>query len=239
MTDDIFKKMDDMVKKGVTYFVSSPATIAELRAKGAPIEEVFITNEEFLNRIFSETRILANDLVKIVPRLDKRVANATVSALYDDLLRAYVFGIHDHAINAAAKLLETSFKIRLHKEKLKSDPNSKWELMETIDLGGAINGLQRAGVITEDEKKELIAFNEDVRNPYTHHNLLKLIKKNGITLAELPSVNIATGEVTVQTDVDPTNYPWIWFSAKRALDRATFVTKVDYCMKWVNKVLAD
>lgn len=56
-------------------------------------------------------------------------------------------------------------------------------------------------------------------------------------LDELKGVNVETGEVTIQRNVRPADKPFLWFSAKRVLDKNTVVDRVTFCIRWVNKLL--
>ena len=236
MTDD--KKFDEFLTPN-TKLVLTPDTIETLKAQGK-ITERFITFEEHLNKLFSqilESRPQADELIHLLPRLDKDIANATLSALFEDLEKAFVFGMHVPAINHATTLLELACKFRLWDEKRKVNANAGWTNIEDMDLRQTILELHQCGAITDEERDELKWINKEIRNAYTHHKILELIKREGMMLSQLPSMNAATGEVKVETDVDPTQHPFLWFMVKRVLDRDTFIPHVQECMFWVNRVM--
>lgn len=133
-------------------------------------------------------------------------------------------------------LLELGLKYRLYDERKKQDSNSKWEYIEQIDFSRAVNDLMRKGVISRKEKGQFDDFNIGTRNTYIHYNIKKLVED--MMLGELKSVNIETGEVTMMKNVKPTDYPSLWFSAKRVRDKKTVISIVSFCITWVNKLLA-
>jgi len=132
-------------------------------------------------------------------------------------------------------LLELALKYRLYEERHKLDPNSKWEYIEQIDCTQTISELTKKKVITKTEKNQLDNFNSNIRNSYIHYNIKKLVKN--MILGELSSINIETGEVKVLKNVKPEDYPSLWFSAKRTLDKKTIIPNVAFCIIWVNRLL--
>jgi hypothetical protein len=235
MSDDIQKKLDELVKQS-DLFISSPETIERLKSRGLPIKSVFITFKEYLEKLFTEKRKIADNLIGKLPILDTNIANATIQALYEELKECFVLGIPGAGITLSVILLETGLKYRLFEERSKDDPNSKWEDIEEIDFTRTINDLFSLKVITKKEKEELNDFNLYTRNPYIHYNIKKLVKD--MVLQELSSVNIETGEVTKLINVKPSDYPSLWFSAKKALDKKTIVIVTTFCIHWVNKILS-
>jgi hypothetical protein len=57
-------------------------------------------------------------------------------------------------------------------------------------------------------------------------------------LGELPSININTGVITIEKNVKPAERPYLWFSAKRVLDKKIVVNIVNFSIMWVNKFLS-
>lgn len=232
-TNEIQKKLDELVKNS-DLFVSSPETIEKLKAKGLPIKSVFTTYEEYLDKLFAEKRKTASELISKLPRLDENIANTTIQSLYEELKECFVLGILGAAITLAIILLEVSLKYRLFEERVKKDPNSGWEDLEKIDFTRTVSDLEKARIITKTDKNKLGAFNLSRRNPYIHYNIKKLVKE--MILGELSSVNIETGKVTIIKNVRPAEFPYLWFSAKKVLDKESIGVVVSFCINWVNKI---
>jgi len=57
-----------------------------------------------------------------------------------------------------------------------------------------------------------------------------------MVLGELFSVNIKTGKITVMKNVKPSDYPSLWFSAKRVRDKKLIIMIVTFCINWANKL---
>ncbi len=234
MKNDIQKKIDDLVKNS-DVFIASPDTIKNLQEKGLPIKSVLTTYQVYLDKLFAERRKIANELVEKLPHLDEAIANGTISALYEELKECFVMGIPGASITLAIILLDISAKFKLFEERKKNNPNASWKPVEDLHLREVVLELRRNLVITEKEKIELLRFNKKIRNNYLHYNIQKLVKD--MVLGELSSVNVDTGEVTIEKDVKPADRPHLWFTAKRVLDKKTVVMHVNFSIKWVNKLL--
>lgn len=235
MDDDLKKKLDELVKHA-DYIVSNPDTLEKMKAKGLPIKSVFTTYNEYLDKLFEEKRKISDSLIKKLPRLDENIANATIQSLYDELKQCFVLGIPGAGITLAVILLELTLKYRLFEERVKSDKNSPWEHIEQLDFTKVVNTLKNQKVISLEEKKELDKFNEETRNPYIHYNIKKLLKD--VVATELPSINIETGEVVIHRNVKATDYPHLWFSAKKVRDKQSVESIVNFCIFWGNKLLS-
>lgn len=229
------KNLDELVKKS-DLIVSSPDTIEQLKSQGLPIKSTFETYSEYLDKLFEKKRAVAMDLITKLPRLDESIANTTVQSLYEEIKETFVLGIPGAGITLGVILLELAMKYRLHKERLKSDPNSSWDLIEQLDMTNVISELFKKEILSKKDRKELDEFNSEVRNPYVHYNIKKLIKD--MVLSELQSVNVETGEITTQKNVKPENYPPLWFSAKKVLDKKSAEIRVDFCVSWTNKLFS-
>lgn len=235
MRDDIQKKLDEMVKNS-DMFIATPDVIKNLQEKGLPIKSVLTTYQEYLDKLFAERRKIANEFVDKLPHLDEGVANGTITSLYEELKECFVMGIPGASITLAIILFDIAAKFRLFDERKKENPKTSWKPIEDLHLREVIIELAGYSVITEDEKMELLEFNKEIRNNYLHYNIQKLVKD--MILGELPSMNVDTGVVTIERNVQPAERPYLWFSAKRVLDRKTVILRVDFSIKWVNKFLA-
>lgn len=228
-------KLDELAKNS-DFIVSSPDAIERLKAQGIPIKSTFITYKEYLDKLFEEKRKVAEKLIEDLPRLDERIANATIQSLYDEIKETFILGIPGAGITLSLILLELSLKYRLFNKRLEDDPNSKWDYIEQIDFTKTVNALRNKEIISPKEKKELEKFNLEVRNPYIHYNIKKLIK--GMKITKLPSINIETEEVTIHHNVKPESNTYLWFSAKRFLDKKLIKSYAGYCIGWANKLLS-
>lgn len=235
MNDAIQKKLDEMVKNS-DMFIATPDVIKNLQKKGLPIKSVLTTYQEYLDKLFAERRKMANELVDKLPHLDEKIANGTITSLYEELKECFVMGIPGASISLAIILFDIAAKFRLFDERKKTNPEASWKPIEDLHLREVILELEDYRVITEDEKKELLDFNKEIRNNYLHYNIQKLVKD--MILGELPSMNVDTGVVTIERNVKPADRPYLWFSAKRVLDKKTVILRVDFSIEWVNKFLA-
>ena len=234
MADRVQENIDELVKNS-DLFIASPDTIEQMQQKGLPVKSVFTTYQEYLDKLFAEKRKQADEIIQKLPHLDDAIANSSVAALYEELKETFAFGISGASIVLAILLLDLAAKFRLHEENVKDNPQASWKPIEDLHLKEVIQKLREQEAITEDEEKELLDFNKKIRNNYLHYNIQKLIK--GMILGELKGVNVGTGEITIEKNVDPTEKPFLWFSAKRVLDKKTVVERTSFCIKWVNKFL--
>ncbi len=235
MDKETKKRIEDLVKHS-DFIVASPNTIEKMKAKGLEVESKTVTYKEYLDKLFVEKRKIADEIINKLPHLDTGIANSAITSAYDELRESFVLGIPGAAITMAIILLELALKYRLYDERLKDSPNSSWEHLEQIDLTKVVNALKRKGVITSTDKRSLDEFNAGIRNDYIHYKIKSLVKD--LIGKELPSVDVETGEITIHRNVKAVDYPSLWFSAKRAVDKETVISKVSYCIDWVNKVLA-
>lgn len=57
--NDEDKKLDELltaISKGATHIVANPETIKKLQERGLPIEERFITYEEYVEKLFTQRK---------------------------------------------------------------------------------------------------------------------------------------------------------------------------------------
>lgn|GEM_PF-2560068 len=234
VTEKIKEKMDEMVSYS-NYIVANPDTIEKMQQRNLPIQSKFISYEDYLDNLFKEKREHAREVIKNLPLLDDKLGNATALALYNEFRECFVLGVNGAAITLAIVLLDYSSKYRLFQEKKKITPDVGWISVEGLQLGETINKLTEVGVITEDEKAQLLRFNSKVRNNYMHYKIRELIKD--MVIFELPSINIHTGEVTIEKNIDVKTMPHLWFSAKKKLDAETVNGMSSFCISWVNRLL--
>jgi len=236
MDNDLKKKLDELVKNS-NYLLATPETLEQMINKGLPVKSHQITYSEYIDKLFEEKKRFAQSIISQLPLLKTEIANATASALYNELRECFILGIPGAGITLAIILLEYSCRHRLFKEKLKTNKNTSWSKLEKLLLGQTINKLKEYLIISEEEHLKLEDFNKSIRNNYLHYNIRKLVKD--AVLKELPSIKIDTGEVNIEKNVDIKDKPYLWFSAKRALDNKNIIPITKFCIDWTNKFLSE
>ncbi len=234
--EDIQRKLNELAKNS-DVMIASPDTIANLQGRMSGFSSKFETYQEYLDKLFAEKRAASYDLLNQLPDLDPIIANPTASALYEEVRQCAVMGIPGATITQAVILLEHAARHRLWEMRLESDPHARWEDVELLNLGDCVKELKKKGVINKSESKRLVDFNENVRNPYLHYNIKRLLTIEGVTITELPSINVKTGETTILKDVSVPDMPQLCFSAKRVMDKVAWRIKAEFVMHWVNTFL--
>lgn len=232
------KKLNDLFKqlsKDSDYIVSNPNTIEELKKLGLPIITKSKSKEQFLDDLFTEKREIAQSLINELPVLDKRIANATISSLYEEISESFIFGLYGSAITLSVILLELALKYKLYQYRLENDPNYNWDHIEKIEFGHVAKLLFENSLLSEKEKKQLDDFRQKVRNPYIHYNIKKLIAD--IEISELPIVNTIKQTAVIRRNVRADSESFLWFSAKIFLDKTYAKTYVEFCVNWTNNLL--
>lgn len=233
-TRKLKKRLDKLAKGGSNFIIASPDTIEKMRGKGLPIKSKFIPYEEYLNKLFEEKKKLAYQIIGHLPLLSDKVANGTIHALYDEIRECYALGLFGATITLSVILLEVALKYKLFDLRKRSNPNAQWDEIEKDNFTSTVRDLNRLGQLSDIEKSELVTFNLETRNPYIHYNIQRLLK--GLYLAELPVINITTGEIVMQKDVDLQESPHLWFAGKKKLDEKQVNEILNFCIGWVNKI---
>ena len=155
--------------------------------------------------------------------------------MYEEIRECYALGLFGAVITLSVIFLELGLKYGVYNEKEKHNQNSLWEDIEEMNFRATIKSLRKFGKISEPEKKELDKFNLEVRNPYIHYNLKKLV--NGVFAEKMPTVDTKTAEVKILERVDIARHPYLWFSGKKFRDKKEVDNVLNFCIGWVNKVL--
>lgn len=241
--DDKDKELEDKLNEIVKsmgdtgFIIANPETIKRLKDRGLPFQSRFITYKEYLDKLFKDKRKLAEEIIGDLPLINNEIAHSAVQSLYEQVRECYALGIFGATITLSSVLLELSLKYRLHKERTKSDPNYKWEEIEKLNFAGTLSGLKKIGVLSQEEWDVLNNFNIEVRNPYIHYNIKKLVRD--VMIRELPVVKIETGEKKIHKDVKIVERPYLWFTGKKFLDKAQVNHVLNFCIGWVNKILSN
>jgi hypothetical protein len=231
---DVKKVLDDFVKNS-DLFLASPDTFEQMSKKGLPVSKKVQSYSDYLDELFKKRREEADERVKSIPLLRETIVNAAITSLYEEFKECFVMGINGASIVMSILLLDLAAKYKLHEARKAKNDKASWKPIEDMHLGEVIKELRIHKAISEDEEQSLLAFNSQIRNNHLHYNIQKLVKD--IIAEQLPSVNVETGEVTVEFNVRPAERPHLWFFAKRVLDKETLVDRTSYCINWVNKLL--
>ena len=221
--------------KGATHIVSSPETIEKLKAMGLPIEERFISYEEYFEKLIARKRKNAIVLLKQLPLLDKSIANGVISAIYEEIRSSFALEILTSTIFNSILLLEFAMRTRLYDERLKSDPKAKWEETEKLNMEQLVRRLRHLEIIDEQDKRALNDFNEKFRNPYLHINIHKMVQC--IYADNLNKVDISTSEVVRENAVNVSQHRHLWFMAKNFYDKTYVISVLNFCITWTNTLL--
>src|SRR3989339_470230 len=235
--DDKLKKILDEASKDATHIVSNPDTINKLRAKGVPIEEKFITYEEYFEKLVTEKRKTAVALLSQLPKLDESIANGVIASIYEEVRASFGLGIFTSTLFNSILLLEFAMRCRLHEERLKNDPNAEWSNVKKLKMKGLITALEKSKIIAKKEKSILDDFNDKFRNPYLHINIHKMI--TGIYADGIKKVDTNKNEVTIENQVDVSKHRQLWFLAKKFYDRSYVLHVLNFCIHWTNKLLKN
>ncbi|MBU1088548.1 hypothetical protein KKA02_01545 [Patescibacteria group bacterium] len=229
------KKLLDEASKDATHIVSNPDTIKKLKSKGLPIEERFITYEEYFEKLVAEKKKYAVPLLSQLPKLGNSIANSVISAIYEEVRASFGLGIFTSTIFNSIIMLEFAMRTRVFDERLKKDPNSQWEHVEKLKMRNLIEELKKMGIIDDKERLVLVDFNENFRNPYLHINIHEMIK--GIYAKGVKKVDIKTSKMTTEKDLDVSKHRHLWFLGKKFYDRSYVIHVLNFCVHWTNKLL--
>lgn len=226
----------EAVSKGATHIVATPEDIKKLQERGIPIESKFISYEEYAENLFAQKKKDAVALLSKLPMIDLSIADGVIANIYEEIRSSYALSIFTSTIVNSILLLEYSMRARLFEERLKKNPKASWSKLEELTMGTLIWQLSGLKIVTKDEKKKLMDFNKNLRNPYLHINVHKLSK--GIIIPKLPSVNVKTGQVTEMENVEVSKHKFLWFGAKKFFDKHNVQPILNFCIDWTNKLLA-
>lgn len=229
------EKTLEEASKDATHIVSNPDTIKKLQAKGLPIEERFITYEEYFEKLIAQKRKNAINLLRQLPLLDSSIANSVIAAIYEEVRASFGLGIFTSTIFNSIVLLEYAMRVRVFDERLAAHPNSEWEQVEKLKMKGLIGQLRKMKIINKKEKTVLDDFNDKFRNPYLHINLHKMIK--GIYADGIKRVDIGTNQATIENQVDVSKHRHLWFLAKKFYDESYVQYVLQFCIHWTNNLL--
>ncbi|MFH1971219.1 MAG: hypothetical protein ABIJ05_02445 [Patescibacteria group bacterium] len=228
-----FKKKLEEVTKNSTTMVASQITMDIMGKKGEKVEEKFIPYEEYIDELFKKKRAVALQLVTPMPKMRADIGNSVLHSIYEEMRDSLALGMFSSAIMHSILLLEYAMRIKVYKERQKTDPNTEWKHVAGVLIRPLAGALYKAGVISKEEKEDLIEFNEGIRNPYMHINIYELTK--GVKL-DTTSVDIVKEEVKLMKDIPVTDKPFLWFAGKKKYDATNVLPIMEKCVGYVNKI---
>jgi hypothetical protein len=102
-------------------------------------------------------------------------------ALYFQTYFLIAYGFYNASLVLCGILLETITKEKLFNEGVKD------EELERMNFGGAISKCKSMRVLDEDELRFLESKKDELRNPYAHHNKMKLTKGKYVPTWKIPN----------------------------------------------------
>jgi len=229
--------MDSLINSGTNVIVASPKTIQEMKDAGSPIEERFITYEEYLSDLIKERQKGALDRLKKLPLIDQSVADGVVTEIYGEIRSSYALGYFTSTIVNSVLLLEYAMRLALYIHRLKDAPKYQWEILEKMTMKKLISQMKRANLIVADQEKALIEFNDTLRDPYLHINVHNLT--DGIFISSLPGFNTKTGKKFEMKNVRVSEHKYLWFMGKRYFDKQMVLPILNFCVGYANNLLAE
>lgn len=232
MSDKFKQKLEEATKKA-TVVVSNDSTVKMIIDKGENIKKRFIPYEDYVEKLFEEKKANAVFLLRPIPLLREDLGSAILHSIYEEIRESVAFAMFPSAIMHSILLLEYAMRIRLYKERQKSDPSANWENVAELKIRQLTMPLYKADIITKEEKSDLDDFNDKVRNPYMHINIFELTK--GMTL-DVTSVNIIKEEIKRSKELPVTENPQVWFGGKKKYDAINVLPIMKKCVGYVNKI---
>ncbi|MBU2462626.1 MAG: hypothetical protein KKG02_11470 [Candidatus Edwardsbacteria bacterium] len=163
--------------------------------------------KELLVETFDRRKIAALEIVDKIPRvLDE--SRPSIQQLYDEIKECILFGVNGAAITLCGVLVEYVLKyVTYHwdiQERSVLFNSQRWDCtVEGTQLGGAIAQAKSLGIITEDEMVVLNKFKDEVRNPYSHYNIRKLVKDISFSGPRVDAIKETVETVETVVGEDP------------------------------------
>jgi hypothetical protein len=221
--------------KWESYLITVPRE--KLRALGFDVETGGPPSpERFVEMHFSgDGRAEAEALLANLPARPEMAAPSIMS-LYDETWRAILLGLHGAAIVMCGNLIEYVLKYAIYTCKAggfaRFDPDD-WAPIETMTFDPAIRETFKLGLIDDDQRDILVEFKNTVRNPYSHHNIQKIVK--GSVANQVQVMNMETGEVSEQ-NIDADKNLVIAAQVKPLVDQANVLRHFDLAHQVVHSV---
>ena len=175
--------------------IANPDDFEKLRRLGYNVDAKPPTMEERVAQRFSaeQAKEALERAKKLPPRPD--IAAPSVLSLYDEAAQCIVVGLYGAAITLSSNLIEYTMKYCIYTCRMGGSGDfqpDKWAEVERVSFEPAIRQVSKLGLITKKQNKILYEFMKEVRDPYNHYNLQKIVKGSGCEKVQL--INIETGE---------------------------------------------
>ncbi|MHB8158687.1 MAG: hypothetical protein ACYDEQ_15100 [Desulfocucumaceae bacterium] len=198
-----------------TIIMADPQLIEKLEKENSdiitriprkPIKEILIDT-------FDNRRVKALEIIDKIPSvLDN--TRPSIQQLYDEIKECILFGVNGAAITLCGILVEYVLKYvtyhwDIQERSVVFDPE-KWDhIVEKTQLGGAITNAHLLGIICADETKTLTTFKDEVRNPYSHYNIRKLVKDFSLLHPRIDAIKETLENVETIASEDPAFFPYV------------------------------
>lgn len=208
--------------------IANPIVKEKLRELGFDVDTGGApTPERFIEMHFSEDgKAKAHEILSKLPERPS-IAAPSIMSLYDEIWRAILLGLHGAAIVLCGNLIEYTLKYAIHTCNAggftRFNPQG-WATIEQITFAPTIRQAHDLGLINDEQKEILIKFKDTVRNPYSHHNIQKIVK--GSVANKVQVVDLKTGE-TEEKNIDADDDLIIAAQVKPMVDEANVVRHFD------------
>lgn len=235
MSDDIKQLLDQMVKDS-NLMIAKPETIDQLIKAGIKFDSPKpLTKEEYLDQLFEERKKIAFVQIDQLPS-PPQLANPTMQSLYVEITECILFGLNGAAITLSGIMVEFALKRAIVDKRMEDGEKglSMWDFVETLDFGKSIKEAYELKIITDEDKKKLTYLKNEIRNPYNHYNIKKIIKD--AVAGKVKILHLDTKK-TEEKDLPAVENPHLWFSAKKFADRERVIKVFLTADTWVKRLL--
>lgn len=154
-----------------------------------------------MEQIYPDKGFLQRRKAREMPRQLFPCTEVFTAYLHEEMRQTYLNG-HDYAaIAAACALIEFAIKDAIHFSMFVEAgcvfEASRWNEVDRLEFGKAINLAKTRGIVTKDEHKKLDWIREHIRNVYMHGETPPSLKEKDFD--GLVEGNLSTGEVKKRT----------------------------------------
>jgi len=213
--DDNLKRSLDELANGADMIIANPKDIEKLKGQGLPFYHI---PSQTIDQLFKERLSSAMDVAKFLPSSPNNLPPA-IKSLYQEIRECILFGLNGAAITLSGNLIEFTLKHTTYVKEVggyQKYNQSKWDEVENIEFGNAINRAKRAGLLKSEMAKQLHSFREDIRNPYSHYNIKKITED--VIAGRVKKIDLSTGKIE-EVDIQAKESPMIQAQAKPWVDK--------------------
>jgi len=202
------------------FIIANPDAIEDLVKQGAQPRKVpELSLEESIDRLLSDRKETILELGEKLPDPLRRLALPAIESLYNEISECILFRLNGAAITLSGVLVEFALKYFTFICEIGGFAEydaKKWDKFENIGLDSAITRAYKAGLLTDEDKEQLISFKDQIRNPYSHYNIRKITERVDWKKVEIR--NLKTGEVE-ERDIAAKDNPIIQAAAEPFVDK--------------------